>query len=67
MALPVRLFAELALKSSTRCPRRTRAGRNVKYLDAAPTNAVTEVETPAIVRTQVGTSPAFSIRIIHLR
>src|ERR1700751_6033306 len=24
MALPVRLFAELALKSSTRCPRRTR-------------------------------------------
>jgi hypothetical protein len=34
MALPVRLFAELALKSSTRCPRRTRAGRDVKCLDA---------------------------------
>ena len=36
MALPVRLFAELALKSSTRCPRRRRAERNVKCSDATP-------------------------------
>jgi hypothetical protein len=54
MALPVRLFAQDALKSSTRCLRRRRAGRNVKPF------RLRFAELPSLL-------PAFSIRIIHLR